>query len=543
MRYDLSKKIISFVASIICMICIVVGITADKIIERNVVGEIEAQLKVAATSFQTIGELMTATEAGPYARSIKSSTGIDVTIFEDKIRVMSTVDGVVGSEMSTEIYNILRTGEEFFTNKADIHGTTYFGYYIPYYVGGTYYGAVFAGLPVTECEATVFDSVKSILTYIVLVGIVATLLAVWLLRIILKPITKVNNRIQELAELDFRDDEEIHHLIKRNDEIGDIAKSVVKLQDSIANVVGDISKCAFDVKNAAGVVKLGADKTKVTTSQLDKATDEIAQGATHQAQDTQIATTEVIVIGEMVEEVKAGTDTLRMSIDNISNEGDSALNIITELHRINNQTEVAVQQVAKQTDATNEAVDNIKEATDVITAIASQTNLLSLNASIEAARAGEMGKGFAVVASEIKKLAEQSAESAERITVIVKELRDEATKSVELMHAVQDSCVKQSESVENTQMVFSKIKTEIGDAENAINAVAGQLDKLDSARGKVIDVVQNLTAVAEENAACAQESAASVTNVANEMLDITKQSEELADIADVLVNTVNKIKL
>lgn len=543
MRYDLSKKIISFVLTVILIICIVVGISSYRIIERNVSGEIEVQLEVAASNFKVIGSLMSAAEAEPYAQELKKETGIDVTIFNDDVREMSTVSNAVGTKMAKDIYETVKRGNDYFTDTADINGSTYFGYYVPYVVDGVYYGAVFAGVPVEECKELVFNSVCAMISYIVLTGVVATFVSVFLLNKILKPITKVNKNIQRLADMDFREDDAIRDLIGRNDEVGDISKSVLQLQSNMADVVAEISQYVKGLKDVAINVKSEAEVTAGTADQLQSTSDNIAQGASSQAQETQSAAEEVIVIGKMVEDVKGGTDSLQSSIENINTEGDKALSVIVGLQKINNQTEDAVHRVYEQTEATNDAVDNINEATEMITAIAAQTNLLSLNASIEAARAGEMGKGFAVVASEIKKLAEQSADSAERITLIVKELRTEAAKSVELMQSVQESCIKQSQSVESTQIVFSKIKTELGNAEEAVEVVVDKLSKLDRARVNVTDVIQNLTAVAEENAACAQESAASATDVAAKMADITKQSIEVSNIAEGLSNTVSKIQL
>ena len=188
--------------------------------------------------------------------------------------------------------------------------------------------------------------------------------------------------------------------------------------------------------------------------------------------------------------------------------------------------------IYEQTHTTNQSAQKIKEATNLITSIAEETNLLSLNASIEAARAGEQGRGFAVVAAQIQKLAEQSNESAKQIETIISQLIADSDKSVETMNIVKDIMVKQSENVTKTDEHFGQVLKGIENSIEAINRIAGKTEEMDKARVSVVDTVQNLTAIAEENAASTEETSASITEITTAVADISDKASQLKGIAD-----------
>ena len=218
---------------------------------------------------------------------------------------------------------------------------------------------------------------------------------------------------------------------------------------------------------------------------------------------------------------------------------EQARNILSELNDVNQKAEEYIDIIAKQTNTTNESALKINDATKLITSIAEETNLLSLNASIEAARAGEQGRGFAVVAAEIQKLAEQSNESAKHMEEIIQELIVDSERAVETMFDVKEIIRAQSEHVEQTDVAFNNITDGVNNSIEAINHISEKSKKLDEARIGVVDVVQNLTAIAEENAAGSQETSASVTEVTAIVDDISDKSESLKKIASELDESMN----
>ena len=174
-------------------------------------------------------------------------------------------------------------------------------------------------------------------------------------------------------------------------------------------------------------------------------------------------------MGDAVESTALNAQQLAGNTDKMREYNASVEDTLVELIRISSETKDAFDVVYEQTNMTNQSAQDIQSAADIITDIADQTNLLSLNASIEAARAGEHGKGFAVVADEIRKLAEQSAESASRITTIIAMLITNSNTTVDTMKNVTEAMEKQGEELGRTRTVFGNLNHEIGEVSGAID--------------------------------------------------------------------------
>ena len=217
-----------------------------------------------------------------------------------------------------------------------------------------------------------------------------------------------------------------------------------------------------------------------------------------------------------------------------------AQNTLHTLVEVNKSAIESIEVIAEQTRTTNSSAQKIREATSLITAIAEETNLLSLNASIEAARAGEQGRGFAVVAGQIQKLAEQSNESAKKIDDIVAELIKDSEMAVATMDQVEEVMNKQNENMAMTDSKFTEVADGISASIDSIRIIRDKSDNLDKARVEVVDIVQNLTAIAEENAASTEETSASVTQVASIVENISGKAQELKNIADELDESMSR---
>ncbi|MFR1028880.1 MAG: methyl-accepting chemotaxis protein [Clostridium sp.] len=237
-----------------------------------------------------------------------------------------------------------------------------------------------------------------------------------------------------------------------------------------------------------------------TDLQCKYGVEEIASGATSQADETMSANQQVAEMGQALEETSANVENLHASSEKMEEYNETAGSNLEELNAISEQTKQSVIEVQKQTDLTNQSAKQIKEATELITDIAAQTNLLSLNASIEAARAGEHGKGFAVVADEIRALSEQSRQSAEKIVEIVDTLLVNSDTSVQTMSKVMDKIGVQNDKLSETSQMFNLLHNEIGTVADAIVQIRKQAEALEDKKNKVTSIVDGLAAIAEENA-------------------------------------------
>ena len=402
-------------------------------------------------------------------------------------------------------------------------------------------------LVVTADEEEFFEELNAInrkgeigLVVAVLISITA---GVVLTIFIVKPIKKITNLTSKVSTMDFSQEADQEKLNSRTDETGGMSRALSDLRGELAQVVVSIREKSSNVYEAAEALNSDAIETGTTMGQVESAVNDIAHGATSQAEETQKATENVVVMGDMVEETAEEVEHLLEFANEMQRSTDEAKGILRELKDINDKALSYIQMIADQTVTTNEAAKKISEATKLITAIAEETNLLSLNASIEAARAGEQGRGFAVVAAEIQKLAEQSNESALRIEEIIQELIADSERSVATMYDVKEIFGAQSDYVDQTDNAFAEITGNVTRSIDGINKISEKTAQLDEARGNVIDVVQSLTAIAEENAASAEETSASVTEVSAIVEDIAEKSTRLRAIAEDLENNMQIFKL
>ncbi|MCM1124947.1 MAG: methyl-accepting chemotaxis protein [Lachnospiraceae bacterium] len=474
-----------------------------------------------------------ATEIGD---NVRNASDTDITIFYGDTRYMtSVVDGqgnrVVGTKAGDAvIQKVLVGGQEHFATNVDVAGQPYFGYYVPLYENGSVIGMVFAGIPEAEAEGQILAIITLIAGIVIVLFVACAVLLFVVVRRIIKALQRGEDALENVAEgkLNVEIDPRI---LDRKDEIGQLGQSILQLKTKQIEVISSIKRQSEELNSASIYLN---DKTNMGFDhirQVERAVDEIAQGAGNQAEETQSATENIIVMGNMIEETVNEIDAMNDNAKNIKDLGEKATHTLQDLQKINQKTKESIDIIYAQTNTTNTSAQKIREATALITDIAEETNLLSLNASIEAARAGEQGKGFAVVAAQIQKLAEQSNDSARQIEEIINLLLNDSEKAVESMEEVKQTMELQDENVRKTDKQVHQVLGQVEQSIEAIERVAEKTTRLNEARVSVTDTVQNLTAVAQENAASTQESAASVNQVSEIIHDIAENAGKLKEIA------------
>lgn len=434
------------------------------------------------------------------------------------------VKGVVDSMKSGEI-------PEAKTVEYQFKGTTkYAGYYVT--PNGEYI------LVITCDEDEMMTPIKSFKTKLALIcsllDLVALVVAFILATNIVKPLLQLITVLQKIGKLDFRTDENHEKLNKRQDETGFMSRAIYNMQQDLRTVVEQLSANAKSLYEASEQLGKNASDTTNHIAQIEMSVGEIAEGASSQANETEQATNNVVVIGNMIRDTTEKIAELEKNVQEMKKASNRAGDTLNELGNINEQAKEAIEIIYKQTNMTNESTLKIKEATALITSIADETNLLSLNASIEAARAGENGRGFAVVASQIQKLAEQSNETATHIDEIVNILLEDSQKAVKIMDAVKEVMGKQSQNVEQTETIFKDVEKKVNDSMKEIEGIVTSTNEMDHARVTVVDTVQNLSAIAEENAAGTQQTFASVGQVQSIIENVVENMEKLHKIAENL---------
>ena len=213
---------------------------------------------------------------------------------------------------------------------------------------------------------------------------------------------------------------------------------------------------------------------------------------------------------------------------------DDAVNYIKEMNVSGKQTTEAVDNISKRIAETHAAVEKITDAVNLITDISSQTNLLALNASIESARAGEAGKGFAVVAEEIKKLAEQSNDSALEIADIVNDIKTQSDTCVEMSVGVREAIAKEQELLSETMNKFSVLENEITKAVSGIEKIGTRTKDLIEIKDVITENVSSLSAVSEENAASAETTNEAMNNLNDATVALAATAKELKRLSHSL---------
>lgn len=317
----------------------------------------------------------------------------------------------------------------------------------------------------------------------------------------------------------------------RGDEFDVFGQSLNQMTDKLTETLQTVAGFAGDLKSSSGELEEMAQRTRQTSTQIDMSVAGISEGASGQARDVETSTGRINNLGELMEEMVSDIDELDDTSINMKSAGDEAEQILGALGTSNTKMTEGIEKIANQIQRTNNSVEEIKEAVSMISAIASQTNLLSLNASIEAARAGESGKGFAVVATEIQKLSEQTNASADAIDRVIATLTCEFQQTMEVMDEVQNATREQNEKLSETQQHFGIVGEGIAAFRNKTAFIKESIKKCNDVRIDVNELMLNLSAISEENAASATETADAMQILNMTINELLKASEKLNEIS------------
>lgn len=482
--------------------------------------------------------------SGDYALidQLKKEQDVEISLFYGDVRILTTLTDESGkreinTKLSSQVYEALQKGEDYFAPDIELFGKPYFGYYVPLYQPGTQdvVGSIFCGRSQTQVNDGLRSTIFSMVAVMLGIFAVAFIAVLYMVIRIVKSLEGAVSNLGSVAKgvLNFEMKPEI---VKRSDEVGDMARAIQSLIQSLHGILTNITDSSKALEDFSEQFSDSFQSISDSISNINTAVEEIAGGASDQANETMKANQKVSEMGQALEETSSKVETLSSSSEKMKEYNKTAGDNLEELNEISEKTRESVIAVQKQTNLTNQSAQQIQEATEMITDIADQTSLLSLNASIEAARAGENGKGFAVVADEIRNLSEQSRQSAERIGEIVNHLLDNSDTSVQTMNEVVEKIEVQNDKLSETGQMFRSLNTEINEVAAAITQIRQQTDALNKQKEMVMGIVDSLASIAEENAASTEETSASMLEL-NEIIgtchqatgDLTRLAEQLAE--------------
>jgi len=391
----------------------------------------------------------------------------------------------------------------------------------------------------TVCTAsnskTVLGSSRQAVTIVVIIGIImaiiVAIIAVVAGRLIMLPIYSVCESLTHLADGQFQ---KVDLTFGEKGEFGVMVKSVNTVVDRLSSIVANIKASAAGVADSSEELSDMANQISQTAEDVANAVQEIASGATQQADEIQSASENVGRIGDAVGDVQTSTGSLSSLANKMKEASEISSNSLASLQDSSTEMTAKIDEISKTIAATQDAVTSINDKVEGIASIATQTNLLSLNASIEAARAGEAGKGFAVVAEEIGKLADDSKTMADEIRKEMDILLEQSQAAVQAADDVKQGNQDQQTALGETLNAVNGMLGDISSTVGGVQLISEGADTCETSKNAVVDTMCALSAISEENAASSEETGASMQELSATVTTLAGSASSLRDIAEQL---------
>lgn len=486
----------------------------------------------------------------PFIDDIAAKTGIEITFFYNDTRLVTSLkdaDGkrILGSKAGDFLVeNVLKDGNEVFTNRVLVDGTFYFGYYVPVHQNNSdeIIGMVFAGMPVKEIYASLNLITMIFTVAIVVILVIAVIGCLLVSRGIAKSIQSSMDVVKQISEGNLNVEIE-QSMLDRKDEAGALSCNTQTLIDSLSAMIGKISNNTMTLNASSEEMNAAAGQAGNAVGNINNDLHNMLTGAVEQTGNAQNIKNSIhnmnIHLEKTLGEVDHLSDETKAMLD-ARNDVDKSLN---QLDASNQDVMTEVENIQKQTQQNNESVEKIIAAVSYISDIADQTNLLSLNASIEAARAGETGKGFAVVAEEIGKLANQSNEASTEISELVNLLSYNSNQTMDIMDSVQDAMNDQTKKLVETANIFKQLQEHVSHVADGVDVIRDATVQLGKETDEIGKDIKNLSDIAQRNEDTVKGTISFSDEVLGTVNSVTEMSTEVSSSANDMAGVVSHFRM
>lgn len=385
-------------------------------------------------------------------------------------------------------------------------------------------------------KSTILKEVSGIRALSFIFVTVASIVAIAIVFLITKGITKTIEGMNESISLAAKGDLTVEFNTNRKDEFNTLSKGISDMINHMSNLIGDVQGVGGTVSNSARHLSHTSSELLEATRGISATIDDIGGGIIHQAEDAEHCLIQMSGLSDQISQLYENTNENEKIANYTQSVTNDGIHIIEELNDKSIATSEITQDVILKIQEFEVQSKKIESFVNIINEIASQTNLLSLNASIEAARAGEAGRGFAVVAEEIRKLADQSMNAANQIQNTVADIALQNKETVATAKMAENIVASQTDSLKKTISVFDNISKHVNNLANNFKSILVRLNNIESVKEETLNSIQNISAVTEETAAASEEMNAtallqteSVERLRESVIILEKDSKKLED--------------
>lgn len=420
-------------------------------------------------------------------------------------------------------------------------------------VGGKKYSMYYNSLPDLNWKVLVhvsndelFAATKKMGSEIIMVTVILTALAILLVFLLMKywltgPIKIVVKFMDYLSNADLtkRIPDKIFY---RRDELGELSEGMRKIRGNFTRIISEIDSSSENLLNYSVELEDYANKIILISEAVNQTVEGLVMSMTVEATHAETGNNSMIKFGEELDtNINSIHDIIEMSKD-VEHIVQSGIGTINKLIDLNEKGNLASAEVLESINTTDANCKRINEASDIIASIAQQTNLLALNAAIEAARAGESGKGFSVVAEEIRKLAEESAKSAETINQIIQELNKTSQIAVQKMNEANLVVSQQNEAVGETKDRYRNISEVIEKTQNRMMKLHDNIESMKVGKNSAQEIFNIFTIMSRENLENSEEISTSIEQQLQEIQNIFDEVHNIVSIVEELRANISKFK-